>query len=196
MKRRLSVAISAIGNPKVIFFDEPTTGMDPVSRSSVWQLMQDLKKDKTIILTTHAMEEADALADRIAVVVDGRLKCVGTPLNLKNTFGDGYRVSMVCEPGTEKQITSLMKMIAPSCKFLDDSGGSIVFTIPLSAPCEIAPLFNLINKQDEELKYDQRSDSYHIAENPHLAELRGLITDVGISHSTLEEVFMKVTGKK
>jgi ABC-type multidrug transport system ATPase subunit len=101
MKRRLSVAISAIGNPKVIFFDEPTTGMDPVSRRAVWQLMQDLKKDKTIILTTHAMEEADALADRIAVVVDGKIKCVGTPLNMKNTFGDGYRVSMVCEPGNE-----------------------------------------------------------------------------------------------
>ena len=96
MKRRLSVAISAIGNPSVIFFDEPTTGMDPVSRRAVWQLMQDLKKDKTIILTTHAMEEADALADRIAIVVDGRIKCIGTPLNMKNTFGDGYRVSMVC----------------------------------------------------------------------------------------------------
>ena len=96
MKRRLSVAISAIGNPSVIFFDEPTTGMDPVSRRAVWQLMQDLKKDKTIILTTHAMEEADALADRIAIVVEGRIKCIGTPLNMKNTFGDGYRVSMVC----------------------------------------------------------------------------------------------------
>lgn len=73
MKRRLSVAISAIGNPKVIFFDEPTTGMDPVSRRDVWLLMQSLKKSKTIILTTHSMEEADALADRIAVVVDGKL---------------------------------------------------------------------------------------------------------------------------
>jgi ABC-type multidrug transport system ATPase subunit len=144
MKRRLSVAISAIGNPKVIFFDEPTTGMDPVSRHSVWELMQDLKKDKTIVLTTHAMEEADALADRIAVVVDGKLKCVGTPLNLKNTFGDGYRVSMVCEPGTEQQIIRLMDIIAPSNKFLDDSGGSLVFTVPLSATHEIAPLFSLI----------------------------------------------------
>ena len=73
MKRRLSVAISAIGNPKVIFFDEPTTGMDPVSRRDVWVLMQSLKKSKTIILTTHSMEEADALADRIAVFVDGKL---------------------------------------------------------------------------------------------------------------------------
>lgn len=104
MKRRLSVAISAIGNPNVIFFDEPTTGMDPVSRRAVWHLMQDLKKDKTIILTTHAMEEADALADRIAIVVEGRIKCVGTPLNMKNTFGDGYRVAMVCEPGNEQRV--------------------------------------------------------------------------------------------
>ena len=71
MKRRLSVAISTIGDPIIIFFDEPTTGMDPVSRRNVWQLMQEMKRDKTIILTTHAMEEADALADRIAVVVDG-----------------------------------------------------------------------------------------------------------------------------
>jgi ABC-type multidrug transport system ATPase subunit len=63
--------MSSIGNPRVIFFDEPTTGMDPVSRHSVWQLMQTLKKDKTIVLTTHAMEEADILGDRIAVIVDG-----------------------------------------------------------------------------------------------------------------------------
>jgi ABC-type multidrug transport system ATPase subunit len=101
MKRRLTVAISAIGNPKVIFFDEPTTGMDPVSRKDVWCLMQELKKEKTIILTTHAMEEADALADRIGVVVDGQLKCVGSPLHLKNTYGDGYRITMICEPGLE-----------------------------------------------------------------------------------------------
>ncbi len=101
MKRRLSVAISAIGNPRIIFLDEPTTGMDPVSRRDVWALIQDLKKDKTIVLTTHAMEEADILADRIAVVAEGRLKCVGTPLNLKNTFGDGYRVMIVAQPGCE-----------------------------------------------------------------------------------------------
>ena len=97
MKRRLSVAISVIGNPKIIFSDEPTTGMDPVSRRDVWALIQELKRDKTIILTTHAMEEADALADRIAVVVDGKLKCIGTPLNLKNTYGEGYIVNMICE---------------------------------------------------------------------------------------------------
>jgi ABC-type multidrug transport system ATPase subunit len=150
MKRRLSVAISAIGNPKVIFFDEPTTGMDPVSRRDVWILMQSLKKSKTIILTTHSMEEADALADRIAVVVDGKLSCVGTPLNLKNTYGDGYRISMVCNEESDiKKATGLMKQIAPSCKFVDDSGGSLLFSIPLDCPNEIAPLFKLINRSSD-----------------------------------------------
>lgn len=94
--------------------------------------MQDLKKDRTIILTTHAMEEADALADRIAIVVDGSFKCVGSPLNLKNTYGDGYRISMVTEPGNELRISELMSKIAPSNKFVDDSGGSVVFTVPLT----------------------------------------------------------------
>jgi ABC-type multidrug transport system ATPase subunit len=146
MKRRLSVAISAIGNPKIIFFDEPTTGMDPVSRRAVWELMQDLKKDKTIILTTHAMEEADILADRIAVVVDGKLKCVGSPLNLKNTYGDGYRITMVCQTGMEQEVIAMMNRIAPSNKFVDDSGGSLIFTIPLTSTNEIAPLFKLIEE--------------------------------------------------
>ena len=102
------------------------------------------------------MEEADALADRIAVVVDGKLKCVGTPLNMKNTFGDGYRVAMVCEPGTEDRVIKCMDIIAPSNKFIDDSGGSLVFTVPLNVPHEIAPLFKLIEEkiESEEFKYD------------------------------------------
>jgi len=64
MKRRLSVAISSIGDPRIIFMDEPTTGMDPLSKRHVWDLIQELKKSRVIILTTHSMEEADVLADR------------------------------------------------------------------------------------------------------------------------------------
>merc|ERR1711990_9510 len=137
----------------------PTTGMDPVSRKAVWDLMQKMKKDRTIVLTTHAMEEADALGDRIAVVVDGKIKCVGTPLNMKNTFGDGYRVSVVLlETGTEQKVCNLMKKVAPSSKLIDDSGGSMVFTVPLSEPKQIAPLFNLIDSNDEdELNLDTDS---------------------------------------
>ena len=150
MKRRLSVAISAIGNPRVIFMDEPTTGMDPVSRQAIWKLMQNLKKDKTLVLTTHAMEEADVLGDRIAVITDGYLKCIGSPLNLKNTYGDGYRISMVCEQGNENHVIKMMKQVAPSSKFLDDSGGQLLFAIPLDCSTEIAPLFKLIEEDDDE----------------------------------------------
>ena len=109
------------------------------------------------------MEEADALADRIAVVVDGKIKCVGTPLNMKNTFGDGYRVSMVInEPGNEQAVIKCMNILAPSNKFVDDSGGAMVFTVPLTSPYEIAPLFKLIENshETEEFKYDENTDTY------------------------------------
>lgn len=91
MKRRLSMAIAGIGDPSIIFLDEPTTGMDPKNRRQVWELIKNLKKNRAVILTTHAMEEADALSDRIAVIVDGRFKCIGNSLFLKNNFGEGYR---------------------------------------------------------------------------------------------------------
>ena len=142
------MAMSAIGNPRVIFFDEPTTGMDPVSRRNVWDLMQSLKRDKTIILTTHAMEEADVLADRIAVVVEGKIKCVGSPLNLKNVYGDGYKIAFTTKPGNEPNIVRLMNQIAPSNKFVDDSGGQMIFSIPLVNTLEITPMFRLIEEED------------------------------------------------
>ena len=97
-----------------------------------------------MVLTTHAMEEADILSDRIAVICDGKLKCVGSPLYLKNTFGDGYRITLVCDPGNERRIIELMDFIAPSNKLIDESGGSMVFAVPIHNINEIAPLFKLI----------------------------------------------------
>lgn len=78
--------------------DEPTTGMDPKTRRGVWQMIKDLKKNRSVILTTHAMEEAEILADRIAVIADGELRCIGTSLFLKNNFGEGYRLTIVSDP--------------------------------------------------------------------------------------------------
>jgi ABC-type multidrug transport system ATPase subunit len=71
MKRRLSIAIACLGNSKVIFLDEPTTGLDPITRSEIWKLIQEIRKGKSIILTTHYMEEAEALSDRIAILIEG-----------------------------------------------------------------------------------------------------------------------------
>lgn len=90
MKRRLSILLSTIGDPGVLFLDEPTTGLDPVNKRFIWTMIQKLKENRSIILTTHAMEEADYLSDRIGVIVDGNFKCFGDPIQLKITYGTGY----------------------------------------------------------------------------------------------------------
>jgi len=94
MKRRLSVAMALTGGAKVIILDEPTSGLDPYNRRTLWELIRKFKEGRSIILTTHFMEEADALADRIAIMNHGKVKCCGTPLFLKNTFGSGYRLTI------------------------------------------------------------------------------------------------------
>lgn len=71
MKRRLSMTIASMNSPRVVFLDEPTTGMDPVSRRAIWDMVLQLKKDRVVLLTTHSMEEADVLSDQVAVMVDG-----------------------------------------------------------------------------------------------------------------------------
>ncbi|KAK2384736.1 ABC transporter A family member [Trifolium repens] len=90
MKRRLSVAIALIGDPKLVILDEPTTGMDPITRRHVWDIIENAKKGRAIILTTHSMEEADILSDRIGIMAKGRLRCIGTSIRLKSRFGTGF----------------------------------------------------------------------------------------------------------
>lgn len=87
MKRKLSLAIALIGGSEVVVLDEPTAGMDPGARHAAWSLLQREKAGRTVLLTTHYMEEADLLGDRIAILVKGQLRCMGTPLFLKNLFG-------------------------------------------------------------------------------------------------------------
>lgn len=89
-KRKLSVAIAFVGNSEVVFLDEPTAGVDPYSRRSIWDLIICLKSGRTIVLTTHHMDEADILGDRIAIISQGRLKCEGSGLFLKANHGQGY----------------------------------------------------------------------------------------------------------
>ena len=81
-QRRLSIAISLINDPKVLFLDEPTLGLDVIARSELWDIIKELKGKKTIVLTTHYMEEAEALSDRIGIIKDGKLIEIGTPKEL------------------------------------------------------------------------------------------------------------------
>jgi ABC-2 type transport system ATP-binding protein len=87
MRRRLEIARGLVHNPRIFFLDEPTTGLDPVSRIAVWEMLNNLKKTRnlTMLLTTHYMEEADRLCDRIAIVDHGTLVALGTPVELKQS---------------------------------------------------------------------------------------------------------------
>lgn len=80
MRRRLSIGISLVSNPRVVFLDEPTTGLDPETRRQLWNILQECKNEegRAIILTTHSMEEADVLCNRIGIVNNGVMTCLGT----------------------------------------------------------------------------------------------------------------------
>lgn len=86
-KRRVSIAMALITDPKVLFLDEPTLGLDVLARRDLWKIIKDLKKRVTIVLTTHYMEEVEALADKVAVMVKGEIKAVGTVEELEKQTG-------------------------------------------------------------------------------------------------------------
>ena len=92
LKRKLSIALALIGDSKVVFCDEPTSQMDPVSKRELWSLLQSEKKGRTIVISTHFMDEADVIGDRIAIMSQGQLKCYGTSLFLKKAFGARYEL--------------------------------------------------------------------------------------------------------
>lgn len=109
-KRKLMVALAMIGNPPIIILDEPSTGMDPEARHDMWDVIRELSKSpdkdskdskiknetsgKVIIFSTHSMEEAEALSKRIAIIVEGELKCIGSKQELKKKFGKGFEIDV------------------------------------------------------------------------------------------------------
>eukprot|EP01134_Creolimax_fragrantissima_P001407 CFRG1407T1 len=107
MKRKVSLGISLLGNPQMLFLDEPTAGMDPYNRRKVWDLIIGMKTGKSIVLTTHFMDEADALSDRIGVIKAGKMVTCGSSLFLKHAFGAGY--SFAFEAPADSDPNSEMK---------------------------------------------------------------------------------------
>jgi ATP-binding cassette subfamily A (ABC1) protein 3 len=94
-KRKLSVAIALCAGSKLVLLDEPTAGMDLGARRDMWNMLKNYRRDKIIILTTHYMDEADVLGDRIGIMAKGKMMCLGTSLFLKKRFGAGYKITMV-----------------------------------------------------------------------------------------------------
>ncbi|OKK21999.1 ABC transporter [Streptomyces sp. CB00455] len=110
MKRRLDIAMTLVGGPRVIFLDEPTTGLDPRSRHTMWQIIRELVSDGvTVFLTTQYLEEADQLADRIAVLHDGRIAAEGTAGELKRLVPGGHVRLRFCDPAAYRSAARALR---------------------------------------------------------------------------------------
>jgi ATP-binding cassette subfamily A (ABC1) protein 3 len=104
-KRKLTVALAIIGNPSIVFLDEPSTGVDPQAKRFMWFVIQKIStknKNTAVILTTHSMEEAEALCTKMAIMVNGNFCCIGSPLDLKTNYGKGYEVQISIPYPAEK----------------------------------------------------------------------------------------------
>lgn len=168
MKRRLEIARGLLHEPKILFLDEPTLGLDPQTRNKLWDYIKKLNKEKnlTIILTTHYMDEADRLCDRIAIIDHGKIVVLDKPENLKNQIGGDV---ITIETPDKKKLESFLKKCR-WCKSAKVHDGFI--TIHLEhAEKNVAKIVGLANRH----------------------KLR--INTVTISKPTLEDVFLHFTGK-
>merc|ERR1719331_584160 len=125
MKRRLSMANALMGDPSIVYMDEPSTGLDPASKHGLWDVISAAKKNgkRSMVLTTHSMEEADVLCDRLCIMADGEVQCIGRTHELKRRFGRGYTL-MIKVPEKDGQagldkVDAFVKGLFPSASLLN-----------------------------------------------------------------------------
>ncbi|XP_063284424.1 retinal-specific phospholipid-transporting ATPase ABCA4 isoform X2 [Pelobates fuscus] len=212
MQRKLSVAMAFVGESKVVVLDEPTSGVDPYSRRSIWDLLLKYRTGRTIILSTHHMDEADLLGDRIAILSQGKLYCSGSPLFLKNCFGTGFYLTLVrrmrnVKEGGKKDSASCRSDCScpcPGCapkskenpleQELDGDINGLTELIQ-----HHVPEAKLIESIGQELIYLLPGKDFKYRAYASLfRELEETISDLGlssfgISDTPLEEIFLKVT---
>ncbi|XP_010915097.1 ABC transporter A family member 7-like isoform X2 [Elaeis guineensis] len=154
MKRRLSIAISLIGDPKVVYMDEPSSGLDPASRKILWDVVKRAKQDRAIILTTHSMEEAEALCDRLGIVVDGSLQCIGNAKELKARFGGSRVLTIMTSPSEEEEeIEHLVLRLSPRANKIYHLSGTHKFELP-KEDVRIADIFQLVKEAQRKFPVD------------------------------------------
>jgi ABC-type multidrug transport system ATPase subunit len=129
-KRKLSVAIALIGDPPVVFLDEPSTGMDPVARRFMWRFISDTMEGRSVILTTHSMEECEALCHRIGIMVGGRLRCLGSAQHLKSKFGSGYQLDVNGAAQKGDHVYAGIMEIFPDARLLERHDAVMKFQLP------------------------------------------------------------------
>jgi len=132
-KRKLSLAIALIGSPAVVFLDEPSSGMDPVSRRHMWDIITRERAMRSIVLTTHSMEECEALCTRIGIMTAGRLQCIGGQQRLKSKFGGGYTLEMRVKEGYEASVLEKAPELFPGASLEHNHAGKLRYTLPLSS---------------------------------------------------------------
>ena len=117
-KRKLSAAMSFIGGSKLIIMDEPTSSLDLSARRLLWTMLKKYKKDRIVLLTTHYMDEADILGDRIGVMAEGRISALGTSLFLKKTFSLGFKLDIVKNDSKEnEEVLKFCRLnLGPNCR--------------------------------------------------------------------------------
>ena len=172
MRRRLEIARGLVHNPKIFFLDEPTTGLDPVSRIAVWEMLDNLRKTRqlTMLLTTHYMEEADKLCDRIAIVDHGKLVALGTPIELKHSVPGANVVEVHFDRETDEWQARLEKLEGVTSVQAESAGFYRVLTSSGSRT----------TMQLVELA----------------ASLGETLTSLSVQNTTLDDVFVHYTGRQ
>uniref|UniRef100_UPI0037E7D1F5 phospholipid-transporting ATPase ABCA1 n=1 Tax=Semicossyphus pulcher TaxID=241346 RepID=UPI0037E7D1F5 len=216
MQRKLSVAIAFVGGSKIVILDEPTAGVDPYARRGIWELLLKYKQGRTIILSTHHMDEADILGDRIAIISHGKMRCCGSSLFLKKSFGSGYYLTLVRDR-TEKmtaQRNGIIHRQGKEERDIPSRGGSLDDGIgtesesSISDPSDLTAVGQLVRRHVPEaaflesigqeityiLPYGGARDGTFalLFKELDLAMADLGLTSYGISDTTLEEIFLKV----
>ena len=172
MKRRLNIALALVHNPEIVFLDEPSAGLDPQTRQLLWDFIRSLRDDegKTIVLTTHVMEEADALSDRVAIIDHGKLLRLDTSTNLKKTLGKGDIIELqLADRRRNGAVLRRLRAIKGIEEVYELQGRVAVRA--LNAASRLPSVINLIESTG------------------------GRVADITIHGNTLEDVFIHLTGR-
>lgn len=138
-KRRLCVALAFLGSPKLVILDEPGAGVDPAARRRIWRLIDQHRVGRTVILSTHHLDEADMLSDTVVVMHKGKILCTGSPLSLKMMHGRGYRLLVSFPSETSKDsidrkrletLKNVIEEVVPNVTTCEVSSTEVVVTLP------------------------------------------------------------------
>jgi len=164
MKRKLCVAVALIGDPKLVLLDEPSAGLDPVSRRNLWDTLIKTMASRAVVLTTHSMEEAEALCTRIGIMVKGKLRALGSPQQLKIQLGVGYEIALKMHSSIQKDATSstselsilrALKTRFPSISMISNNGGLSTYSITANE-MNVGIAFSLLEniRKEEQGRFD------------------------------------------